>query len=43
MPDVTAKAAAKRPFDERRLAVLMVQIFCRNAARVCPLAATGRL
>jgi hypothetical protein len=27
MPDITAEAAAKRPFDEHRLAVLTLQIF----------------
>jgi hypothetical protein len=27
MADITAEAAAKRPFDEHRLAVLMLRIF----------------
>jgi hypothetical protein len=26
---ITAEAAAKRPFDEHRLAALMLRIFCR--------------
>jgi hypothetical protein len=31
MPDITVLAAAKRPFDEHRLAVLMLRIFLLEA------------